>query len=38
MDTNGDWKSDGEITRGAAVDEILGTFPMNVEKKNGKDD
>ncbi|TAF07545.1 MAG: hypothetical protein EAZ77_09365 [Nostocales cyanobacterium] len=28
MDVNNDWVSDGEATRGAGVDQILGTFPM----------
>ncbi|MCE2719156.1 MAG: hypothetical protein ACK6A9_16585 [Dolichospermum sp.] len=29
VDSNNDWKSDGEVTRGAGVDEILGTFPID---------
>ncbi|MFM8005717.1 MAG: hypothetical protein ACKO86_12420, partial [Dolichospermum sp.] len=29
VDSNNDWKSNGEVTRGAGVDEILGTFPID---------
>ncbi|PSB03401.1 hypothetical protein [Merismopedia glauca] len=29
LDENGDFKSDGEASRGASVDEILGTFPVS---------
>ncbi|MBD2294229.1 hypothetical protein H6G06_12170 [Anabaena sphaerica FACHB-251] len=28
IDVNNDWVSDGEATRGAGVDQILGTFPI----------
>jgi hypothetical protein len=28
LDENGDFKSDGEVSRGAGVDEILGTFKI----------
>lgn len=33
IDSNNDWKSNGEATRGAGVEEILGTFPIDKSYK-----